>query len=48
VLVPALSITNVAGVSTTAPGSVVPYTVTLSNPADAYPGTTVSVALAGC
>jgi len=47
VLVPALVITNSSNVSTTTPGSTVPYTVTLSNTGQtAYTATTVNVALA--
>ena len=47
VLVPALVITNSSNVSTTTPGSTVPYTVTLSNTGQtAYTATTVTVALA--
>ncbi len=48
VLVPALSITNTAGVSTTTPGSTVPYTVTLANTGQTdYAATSVSISLVG-
>jgi large repetitive protein len=48
VLVPALSITNSADVSTTTPGGTVAYTVTLSNTGQTpYSASTVTVALAG-
>lgn len=48
VLVPALAITNTADVSSTTPGSVVNYTVTLSNTRQtAYTGTSVTIGLAG-
>ena len=47
VLVPALAISNTAGVTTTTPGSSVPYTITVSNTGQtAYTGTSVTVALA--
>ncbi|SER30994.1 DUF7927 domain-containing protein [Microlunatus flavus] len=48
VLVPALSITDAAAVSTTTPGSAVPHTVTIANTGQtAYAGTAVAIALAG-
>ena len=48
VLVPALTITQSAGVATTAPGGVVPYTVTVTNTGQtAYPAATFTQSLVG-
>ncbi|MEV7005460.1 putative Ig domain-containing protein [Streptosporangium sp. NPDC051022] len=45
VLIPRLTITNVAGVSTTTPGGIVPYTITLTNTGQVdYTGATFTLA----